>query len=75
MAVKHPHVFAEIDYAVINKIDLASVMDLDVSKLVADLRTVNPHARIYQTSCKDGTGIPALVEALMGETKGCTNSA
>ncbi len=66
VAVKHPHVFAEMDYVVINKIDLASVMDVDVSRLVRDLTTVNPHAKVFQTSCKDGTGIAELIEGLVG---------
>ncbi len=74
VAVKHPHVFAEMDFVVINKIDLASVMEVDVSKLVGDLRSVNPRARVVQTSCKDGTGIPELITRLVEEPRRCTSS-
>lgn len=66
VAVKHPHVFAEMDYIAINKVDLADIVGVDVSRLIADLKKVNPHARIYQTSCQDGTGINELVESLVG---------
>jgi len=69
VALKHPHVFAEMDYAIINKIDLASIMEVDVSKLVRDLANVNPHMRIFQTSCRDGRGIQGLVIELIGVTK------
>jgi len=68
VAVKHPHVFAEMDYVAINKIDLAETLGVDVSKLVGDLMKVNPNVRIYQTSCKDGAGIPELIAGLIGET-------
>lgn len=66
VALKHPHVFAEMDYVVINKIDLATVMDVDVSRLVQDLKSVNPRAIVIQTSCKDGTGISDLIAQLVG---------
>jgi len=69
VALKHPHVFAEMDYVIINKIDLASIMGVNISKLVQDLATVNPHARIFQTNCRDGTGIPELIRELVGVTK------
>lgn len=64
VAVKHPHVFAEMGTVVVNKIDLASVMDVDISRLIEDIRAVNPRAHIFQTSCKDGTGIPELIRHL-----------
>lgn len=69
VALKHPHVFAEIDYAIINKIDLASIMAVDVSRLAQDLTNVNPRIRIFQTSCRDGRGIQELVTELVGVTK------
>ena len=69
VALKHPHVFAEMDYVIINKIDLASMMEVDISRLVQDLATVNPHARVFQTNSKDGTGIPELIRELIGFTK------
>jgi hydrogenase nickel incorporation protein HypB len=69
VAVKHPHVFAEMDFVIINKIDLAPVMGVEVSKLVEDLATVNPHARIFQTNCRDGTGIQELIWELLGVVK------
>lgn len=66
IALKHPHVFAEMDWIVINKTDLAPSLGVDLEKLVRDLQSVNPLARIYQTSCRDGTGIAELVRDLAG---------
>ncbi|MCL5958448.1 MAG: hydrogenase nickel incorporation protein HypB [Chloroflexi bacterium] len=67
VAVKHPHVFAEMDYVVINKMDVAPLLGVDVAGLVRDLKSVNPRARIFEVSCKDGTGIPELIKSLIGE--------
>ncbi len=73
VALKHPHVFAEMDLVVINKVDLATALGIDIERLIGDLRSVNPRARVFQTSCKDGTGISELINELVGNT--CTNSA
>lgn len=74
VVVKHPHVFAEMDYVVINKMDLAAIMGVDVPRLVDDLRLVNPLARVFQVSCREGTGVAELIEELVEETGHCTNS-
>ena len=66
---KHPHVFAEIDVVVVNKIDLASVMGVDVGKIAADVARVNPAARVFLTNARDGTGIPELA-AEIAEARG-----
>ncbi|MBI2953493.1 MAG: hydrogenase nickel incorporation protein HypB [Chloroflexi bacterium] len=69
VVLKHPHVFAEMDFVVINKIDLAPVMGIDIEQLAKDLKVVNPLVEVFRTSCRDGTGIQELIEELIEKTK------
>jgi len=64
MVVKHPLIFKGADVAAINKIDLASVMGVDVSKLESDARQVNPKIEVVRTSAKTGEGVDRLAKSL-----------
>ncbi|MEM3506845.1 MAG: hydrogenase nickel incorporation protein HypB [Candidatus Bathyarchaeia archaeon] len=64
MVVKHPFIFAEANVVVINKIDLAKAMDVDVNKLESDVKSVNPNAKVIKTNCKAGEGIIEVIKAL-----------
>ncbi|RLI08237.1 hydrogenase accessory protein HypB [Candidatus Bathyarchaeota archaeon] len=64
VVVKHPYIFMEADLAVINKIDLAEAMEVDVDKLEADIRTVNPSLRTVRTCCRTGEGVEEVIKAL-----------
>jgi hydrogenase nickel incorporation protein HypB len=64
MVVKHPFIFMDANVVAINKIDLAAAMDVDVKKLEADVKRINPRARIVATNCRTGDGIEEVVEAL-----------
>ena len=61
---KHPHMFLGADVVVINKIDLAGAMDVSVDDLTRDVHTLKPDIKVIPTSCKDGTGVDALLEVL-----------
>ncbi len=60
MVRKHPMIFRESDIIVINKSDLASLMEVDTATLVADARRVRPDADIVVTDAKHGVGIDKL---------------
>lgn len=64
MAVKHPIIVRQADVAVINKIDLAEAMRVDVDRLMADVRQVNPEIEVVTTVARDGEGIADVVAAL-----------
>ena len=64
MVVKHPYIFMEADVAVINKVDLAEAMGVDVDKLERDAKTVNPRIKVVRTNCRTGEGVEGVVEAL-----------
>ncbi|MGA1819890.1 MAG: hydrogenase nickel incorporation protein HypB [Thermoplasmatota archaeon] len=64
MIRKHPVIFREADVIVINKSDLAGVMEVDIEVLKRDANTVKPHSRIVVTDAKHGVGIQELAEAM-----------
>ncbi len=64
VVLKHPYIFMEADVAVINKVDLAGHLGIDLAKLEGDLRAVNPSIKIVRTCCLTGEGIGDVIEAL-----------
>jgi len=64
MIRKHPMIFREADVIVINKSDLAEVMEVDIGSLKSDANTVKPNSRIVVTDAKHGAGIQELAEAM-----------
>jgi len=64
MVVKHPFIFMDADVAVINKIDLAQAMGIDVKQLEKDVKTINPRASVVMTNCRSGEGVENVARAL-----------
>jgi hydrogenase nickel incorporation protein HypB len=64
MVVKHPFIFMDADVVVINKIDLASAMNVNVDSLKADVKKINPKAKAVAVNCRTGEGVDEVVEAL-----------
>ena len=64
MVRKHPLTIKRADMVVINKIDLAEVLEFDVDALVKDIREVDANLPVHKVSSKTGMGIPDLVETL-----------
>ena len=64
MIRKHPLTIKRADMVVINKIDLAEVLEFDVDALVKDIREVDANLPVHKVSSKTGMGIPDLVETL-----------
>jgi hydrogenase nickel incorporation protein HypB len=64
IVVKHPFIFMDADVVAINKIDLASAMDVDVENLKTDVKRINPKAKVVSTNCRTGEGVDKVIEAL-----------
>ena len=62
--IKHPYIFREADVIVLNKMDMAKPMKVNLSKLERDARQVNPTAFLIKTNALSGKGIPDVIEAL-----------
>jgi len=55
--IKYPGTFAEADVVLINKIDLMDYIDFNLERVLADIRVVNPDAKIFQVSATTGEGM------------------
>jgi len=64
MIVKHPFIFMDADVVVINKIDLAEPMKIDIKKLERDVQTINPDVPVVMTNCRSGEGTEEVISAL-----------
>ena len=65
MVRKHPHMFLGAQVVVINKIDLAQMMEVSVDQLKNDVHQLKPNIKVIATSAKSGTGLDELEEALL----------
>lgn len=62
--LKYPVMFRNVDAIVINKIDLLPYLNFDVDLLLANIRAVNPDAKVILTSATTGEGIEEWVQWL-----------
>ncbi len=61
---KHPLLFKMSDIAIINKIDLNDVLDVNIDEMISDANKINPNLKIIPTSTKSGEGIEQLIKDL-----------
>jgi hydrogenase nickel incorporation protein HypB len=64
MIRKHPLTIKRADMIVINKIDLAEILEFDVDALVDDIREVDANISVHKISSKTGLGIEELIKSL-----------
>ncbi len=62
--IKHPYIFREADVIVLNKMDMAKPMKVNLSKLETDARLINPQASFVKTNALSGKGIREVIGAL-----------
>ncbi|MDE5458224.1 hydrogenase nickel incorporation protein HypB [Bradyrhizobium sp. CSA112] len=58
--LKYPYMFAASSLMLINKIDLAPVVDFDSAKTIEYARCVNPNIEVLTVSARTGEGFAAL---------------
>jgi hydrogenase nickel incorporation protein HypB len=61
---KHPLLFKFSDIAVINKIDLIDVIDVNIEDMINDAKEINPNIKIFTTSTITGENILNLIQSL-----------
>ncbi len=64
MVRKHPLIFSRSDLTILNKIDLAEAMGVDLDIIERDHKEVNPHGTLIKTNAKDGEGIREVADFL-----------
>jgi hydrogenase nickel incorporation protein HypB len=63
--LKYPVMFRAAEVVVVNKIDLLPHLDVDLDLFEANVRQVNPHARIIKLSARTGEGLDQWLEWLV----------
>lgn len=61
---KHPLLFKMSDIAVINKIDLLDVIDVDLDGMINDAKEINPNLEIFTTSAVTGENLDQLMQSM-----------
>lgn len=64
MVRKHPIIFGMADIIVINKIDLAEIVEVDTEIIASDAKSVAPHTKLIMTDAKHNVGIDLLLNEL-----------
>lgn len=64
MVVKHPFIFMDAQVVAINKVDLASAMDVKLDNLKNDALKINPKIKVVFTNCRTGVGVAEVADAL-----------
>jgi hydrogenase nickel incorporation protein HypB len=64
MVVKHPYILMDASMLVVNKVDLADVMQVDVEQLKRDALTIKPGLKVVFTDARAGEGVENLIEAM-----------
>lgn len=67
--IKYPDIFAVSDVIVLNKIDLIDLVEFDRTFFYESVRALNPHAPIFEVSCRTRSGIEAWAEWLISQHK------
>ncbi len=60
--LKYPLMFQESSALLLNKIDLAPHLEVDIDKIKKDSLSLNPKLKIFEVSCKTGEGISEWTE-------------
>jgi hydrogenase nickel incorporation protein HypB len=62
MIKKHPYILMEASTVVVNKIDLAEPMGVDIQQLRRDALDVKPGIQVAFTNGRTGQGVPELIQ-------------
>ncbi len=61
---KYPTLFQPADVILLNKIDLADILDFDIGRVRSDLERINTRAPLLEISAKSGAGLDAWIDWL-----------
>jgi hydrogenase nickel incorporation protein HypB len=67
--LKYPVIFQNAGVMIVNKIDLLPYLKFDVALLKKNALSINPHLRIFETSCTTNQGIDAWCSYLIERTR------
>jgi hydrogenase nickel incorporation protein HypB len=61
---KHPAMFRSAGLVVLNKIDIAEAVQVDLAQPISDLQTLRPGLPVVKTNCLSGEGVDEVQRAL-----------
>ena len=61
---KHPAMFESADLVVLNKVDIAEAVHVDLDQPIKDLQAIRAGVKVVKTNCLAGEGIDDVLEAL-----------
>jgi len=64
---KHPMLFKFSDVAIINKVDLVDVIDVNIENMISDALEINPNIKVFTTSAITDENIPELIKELFSD--------
>lgn len=67
--IKYPLMFTEVDAVVINKLDLLSYLNFNLTNFRQAIEGLNPKAKIFEVSCIKGSGIQDWCTWVLAEMK------
>ena len=65
--IKYPNLFMRAQAVIINKIDLAELLEYSIERVKDDCRKLNSSVKIFKMSAKTGQGIEEWVEYITGD--------
>lgn len=69
--LKYPVMFRACDIIVVNKIDLLPYLDFDLDRFLANVKAINPGARLLQVSAQSGEGMAEWYRWLVETRERC----
>jgi hydrogenase nickel incorporation protein HypB len=71
--LKYPVMFQEADCLLITKTDLAPYLDIDLQRIIDNVRQMNSHVTIISVSAKTGEGLEAWFDWVQAQVKQLIN--
>jgi hydrogenase nickel incorporation protein HypB len=66
---KYPLIFRNSAVAILNKIDLLNLTDVNMDIMKADILAINPEIKIFEVSCRQGVGLEEWCNWLLSNLK------
>lgn len=63
--LKYPSIFKKTECAIINKIDLAEILECNIEFIINNIKRINPNSKIIKTSAKKKQGLEELVDWIL----------
>ncbi|HZW82334.1 MAG TPA: hydrogenase nickel incorporation protein HypB [Candidatus Deferrimicrobium sp.] len=66
---KYPLIFRNSAVAILNKMDLLNLTDVNMDNMKADILAINPKIKIFEVSCRQGVGLEEWCNWLLSNLK------